>query len=208
MCLTTGGNKNGEALFQRTALIFHGVIEMEFKTIDRWDEELWNKAHIVYKQAFNHGAKPEKIIRNMFDKGICYLHVAIELHEVMAMAITGIVNNGHTLLIDYLAVKEDKRGMGVGHKMLKYIEEWCKSHGWLNSIIIEAESEPTPENKERIHFWEKNGFIKTDYVHQYIWVPEPYLALYKKLSPDADLPIDGEALFQFITGFHRDSFNK
>jgi GNAT superfamily N-acetyltransferase len=181
---------------------------MEFKTIDHWDQELWDKAHSVYKQAFVHGAKPEKIIKHMFNKGICYLHVALENHEVIAMALTGKVNNGHTLLIDYIAVKEDRRGMGIGQQMLHYIEKWCTSEGDVNSIIIEAEAEPTVENEQRIQFWEKNNFIKTDYVHQYIWVPEPYLAMYKHLSPGSHISNNGEALFQFITGFHKQSFNK
>lgn len=182
---------------------------MEFKTINHWDQGIWNSAYLVYQQAFGKsGAKPEKIIRNMFEKGICYLQVALENDQIIAMALTGKVNNGHALLIDYIAVQEELRGRGIGHRMLQYIENWCKSQGGINSIIIEVESDPTLENKERIHFWENNGFIKTDYVHHYVWVPEPYLAMYKNLTPESDLPTDGEALFQFITRFHRESFNK
>jgi GNAT superfamily N-acetyltransferase len=194
----------------RATLIFSwgGRIEVRFETIDQWDEKLWEKIKVIYFEAFGKsGAKPEKIIRNMFAKNLCFLHVAFEGEEVMAMSLTGKLQETNTLLIDYLAVRENKRNHGIGQKLLNYIKKWCISEKHNNSILIEVESEQTEENLKRIQFWKKNQFKLTKYVHHYIWVPEPYQAMYVKLTPDANIPTQGEVLFQWIVHFHKESFN-
>ncbi|HYK73182.1 MAG TPA: GNAT family N-acetyltransferase [Pseudoneobacillus sp.] len=180
---------------------------MNFITIDQWDEEIWRQASFIYTQAFGKsGAKPEKIIGNMFAKQLCFLHVVIKENEVIAMALTGKLEGTKALLIDYLAVRDDYRNQGIGHKLLHYIKGWCITQGNFDSIMIEVEADKTPENLKRIHFWEKSNFQLTDYIHQYIWVPEPYQAMYLKLLPEAKIPTKGEQLFQYIIHFHKDSF--
>jgi ribosomal protein S18 acetylase RimI-like enzyme len=180
---------------------------VKFITIDHWDEELWKKAKVVYEEAFGKsGAKSEKIIRNMFAKGICFLHILFVDDEAVGMAITGKLKNTQALLIDYLAVRIENRKKGIGQKLLDYIKEWSQSEQQLEAIIIEVESERTLENLARIHFWQKNEFQLTDYIHHYIWVPEPYQAMYCMLEPNAKIPLNGEALFQLIIQFHKVSF--
>ena len=50
---------------------------MDFSTIESWDEEVWKKWKVIYYEAFGEkGAKPEKVIRNMFHKQMCYFHIA------------------------------------------------------------------------------------------------------------------------------------
>lgn len=181
---------------------------MQFLTIDDWDEHLWKKANIVYQQAFGKtGAKPEKIIRNMFAKKLCFLHLVSKEDEVIGMAMTGIIKNVNALLIDYMAVREDLRGRGVGQCFLNYIKSWCKSKHNLQAIILEVESDGTHENKQRILFWQKNDFLLTTYIHHYIWVPEPYQAMYLKFVANGKLPTNGEELFQYIVQFHKESFH-
>jgi ribosomal protein S18 acetylase RimI-like enzyme len=180
---------------------------VKFITLDYWDEKLWEKANIVYQEAFGKsGAKSENIIRNMFAKGICILHVLLVDENAVGMAITGKLKNTHTLLIDYLAVRIDSRRHGIGKELLDYIKEWARLEQQIESVIIEVESEPTPENLARINFWEKNEFQLTDYIHHYIWVPEPYKAMYCKLEDHTKTPKNGEALFQQIIQFHKESF--
>jgi ribosomal protein S18 acetylase RimI-like enzyme len=180
---------------------------VKFITVDHWDDELWGKAKIIYEEAFGkNGAKSEKIIRNMFAKRICFLHVLFINDEIVGMAITGKLKNTNALLIDYLAVRINKRKQGIGQRLLDYIKEWSISEQQLGAVVIEVESDPTQENLARINFWQKNEFQLTDYIHHYIWVPEPYKAMYCKLASDAKTPQNGEELFQLIVQFHKESF--
>lgn len=181
---------------------------MKIITMDHWNDELWKKASLVYHQAFGKsGAKPEKIIRNMFKKQICYLHVVMDKDNVTAMAITGKLVNSRALIIDYLAVREDLRSHGLGEKLLEYIKKWCVEKLHLEGIVIEVESEPSEENLKRISFWQKNNFELTEYIHHYIWVPETYQAMLVKLVSNSNLPLKGEELFQYIVQFHKESFS-
>jgi GNAT superfamily N-acetyltransferase len=180
---------------------------MDFISIDHWDDSLWEKASIIYEEAFGtSGAKSEKTIRNMFAKEICFLHVLVNDGVAVGMALTGKLKNTRSLLIDYIAVRRENRNQGIGQQLLNHIKEWSTSVQQLEAIIIEVESEPTPENLARIKFWQQNEFQLTDYIHQYIWVPEPYKAMYCKLSSDAKIPQNGEALFHLIVQFHKESF--
>lgn len=180
---------------------------MEFKTIYQWDEKLWTEVGPIYLQAFaEKGAKPEKIIRNMFRKQICFLHFGIAEDEIVSMALTGKMEGTSCLLIDYLAVHEKWQKLGLGMKLLEYIQEWSLYEGGCDSLIIEVESDETRENLARINFWKKCGFKLTDYIHHYIWVPEPYQAMYLKLQTDAILPEDGKDLFKNIGQFHKESY--
>jgi ribosomal protein S18 acetylase RimI-like enzyme len=180
---------------------------MEYLTVDYWDKELWNKVSSIYLEAFaEKGGKPEKIIQNMFRKNICFLHVGIENGEAAVMAITGNLDQVNALLIDYLAVHKGARGRGEGLKMMEYIKEWSIKKKTFSSHLIEVESDETPENLARITFWEKCGFTLTEYIHHYIWVPEPYRAMYHKLAPSSPLPEDGKQLFKYISQFHKQSF--
>lgn len=88
---------------------------MEFMTFDQWNEDIWEEVSPIYEQAFaDKGAKPEKIIRNMFRKQICFLHVCLIDGRAAAMALTGKLKGTESLLIDYLAVKNELRGLGNG----------------------------------------------------------------------------------------------
>lgn len=178
---------------------------MEYKTICHWDEELWGKASIVYHQAFGvHAAKPDKIIRNMFRKGLCYLHIAFDQNEMIAMALTGKIRGGKTLLIDYLAISEKKRNQGIGLEFMEELKVWAnKEH--VDSLLIEVEYQIASE-KALVHFWERCGFVLSEYIHQYTWVPQPYQAMYLKLRKDSKLPTTGKELFIYIEQFHKESY--
>ncbi|MEH7120946.1 GNAT family N-acetyltransferase [Neobacillus vireti] len=182
---------------------------MEFKTFEQWDDHIWEKIRPIYDQAFaDKGAKPEKIIRNMFEKQICFLHIGFIDGQAAAFALTGNLFKIKSVLIDYLAVKEELRGQGIGIHMVEYIMDWAVSCENFTSLLIEVEAEDTVENQKRVKFWERCGFVLTSYIHQYIWVPEPYQAMYKKLKPETAFLTNGEHLFTYIGQFHKTSFQR
>ncbi|WP_394231701.1 GNAT family N-acetyltransferase [Niallia oryzisoli] len=180
---------------------------LEFITVDHWDEGIWEVWCPIYEQAFGmKKGKQKEIIRNMFYKHQCYFHIGKEQSVVTAIALTGKLSNLPVLIIDYLAVSEGGRKKGFGQAFFQYIKDWAIEKGKFAGIVIEVEAEKTFENEERILFWIKCGFIKTEYIHHYKVVPEPYRAMYMKLKPDAIIPDLGEEWFQHIGHFHRQSF--
>ncbi|WP_027084696.1 GNAT family N-acetyltransferase [Cohnella panacarvi] len=174
-------------------------------TLDKLDDRYWPGALGLYRQAFPEG-KPESILISMFRKRIAYLHVTCDERGVAAMAITGQVAQGKLLLIDYLAVREDSRGQGIGQALLGEIKNWAAGELSADGLLIEVEYGKTPEDVSRLRFWQRCGFVLTEYVHKYIWVPEPYQAMYFPLAPDPDIPSDGRKLFKYISDYHGKSF--
>ncbi|UOK61000.1 GNAT family N-acetyltransferase [Paenibacillus sp. OVF10] len=112
------------------------------------------------------------------------------------------------LIIDYLAVDQKLRGLGIGTWMLEQLRAWALREHEIKGIIIEAESGTTGAHQERIQFWQRNGFILTSYVHQYRMVPEPYQAMMLPLDRSTHVPDDGEALFRYINAFHKVAYRK
>jgi GNAT superfamily N-acetyltransferase len=180
---------------------------MEYQTTAEWDEALWLQAEHVYHEAFpEHGRKNRTIIRRMFERGICNLHLLTNGTEVIAMALTGVNKRAKALIVDYIAVRKDHRNKGYGRLFIDYIRTWAETTARCKGILIEVESEPTEENIGRIRFWEQTGFRLTEYVHHYIWVPEPYRAMYLNFHADSPFPDDGEILFSYITEFHKEAY--
>jgi GNAT superfamily N-acetyltransferase len=184
---------------------------MEFMTSFQWDEALWQKVSKIYHEAFGeHSPKPDKIIRNMFAKCICQLHVAFEDESVVAMALTGTnrlnLDSG-ILIIDYFAVEKDLRGSGIGREFFEYIKKWVISQKVFFRILLEVECENNFENHSRINFWKKCGFKLIDhYSHHYVWVPEPYQALVYNFQDATEFKLNGEEWFKNIADFHKESF--
>lgn len=180
---------------------------MKIKTVATWDDELWQDASPLYLEAFgDKGAKPVKIIKNMFAKGIAELHVGYQESEAVVMALTGKLESDRVMIIDYLAVSEKKRGHGLGQFFVDYLQQIAVARE-CQKLIIETESEDTVENRRRIRFWQSCGFLLTEYVHHYIWVPETYQAMYIPLMADSR-KVPGEKLFVNINTFHRLSFRE
>ncbi|WP_458118565.1 GNAT family N-acetyltransferase [Paenibacillus sp. Z6-24] len=179
-------------------------------TYSEWDQQLWEQIRPIYTEAFVHGAKPEKILKAMLDRKIAFMHAGWDEGELVAMAFTGLSGpeDEQNLIIDYMAIRHDRRGQGEGRQLFGLLRDWAVEQYHIQAVIIEAEAEDTPENRERIMFWEKCGFIATDYVHHYIWIPETYRALVLPLVPGLEIKDDGRSLFQQITSFHEKSFRK
>ena len=181
---------------------------MELISVQQWDQALWEKVSQIYFEAFaGKSPKPEKVIGNMFRKQICWLHALVEGDEVLAMAITGELKELQAIVIDYLAVPENLRGKGIGHRMMEYLREWAGEQGKVKYLVIEAETDDSVESAVLMKFWTSCGFLATDYVHHYIWVPERYRALYLNIKPSEPYLGSGEELFKYIGEFHKASFS-
>ncbi|MDQ8739330.1 GNAT family N-acetyltransferase [Paenibacillus sp. LHD-38] len=182
---------------------------LEYRISDEWSESRWSAVERIYEQAFPlDGKKSLDIVRRMFEKRMCQLHTIAQGSEIVGMALTGIDQQVGALLIDYKAIREDLRGSGYGQLLLDRIKKWTSTVANCKGIIVEVEAEPSEENSRRIHFWETNGFHLTAYVHQYIWVPEPYHAMYLNFEESNRLPDDGKLLFRSITQFHEKAYRR
>ncbi|CQR55803.1 GNAT family N-acetyltransferase [Paenibacillus riograndensis] len=183
---------------------------LEFKTYDKWDDALWAAMEPLYREAFPHGAKPVGILHAMLDKQIAWLHTGYQDGKLAAMAVTGLSGPAgeRMLIIDYMAVDAGLRGQGLGRQFLELIRDWAVQKYDIQAVLIEVEAGHTEEDAARVHFWEHCGCIATEYVHQYIWIPEPYRAMVMPLTRDFAITDDGQALFRRITDFHRKSFRK
>ncbi|MBE1442118.1 GNAT family N-acetyltransferase [Paenibacillus sp. OAS669] len=185
------------------------ALELDYQITDEWDEVLWSSVEPIYEQAFPIGGRKSRdIVRRMFSRKMCQLHTISRGSEFIGMALSGIDKQAGALLIDYLAIRSEVRGEGNGRCFLDRIKEWARTHAECKGIIVEVEAEPTEENQRRVQFWEANGFHLTDYVHQYIWVPEPYRAMYLNFNERDRLPEDGEQLFRSITRFHEKAYRR
>ncbi|MEK3792014.1 hypothetical protein MKX42_09845 [Paenibacillus sp. FSL R7-0204] len=49
-------------------------MNMEFITIEEWDEAWWGRMEQIYHEAFPSGAKTKGILRSMLNRRIGYLH--------------------------------------------------------------------------------------------------------------------------------------
>lgn len=182
---------------------------LEYRITDEWNEAQWSAAEQIYEQAFPlEGKKSRDIVHRMFEKRMCQLHTIAQGSEIFGMALTGIDQKAGALLIDYIAVRKELRGKGYGRLLLDRIKNWARTVANCKGIIVEVESDPTEENSRRIHFWETNGFHLTAYVHQYIWVTEPYQAMYFNLEESNRLPDDGKLLFRSIIQFHEKAYRR
>ncbi|AHV97536.1 GNAT family N-acetyltransferase [Paenibacillus sabinae] len=182
----------------------------EFVTLTHWDDGYWRAAGPIYREAFPSGAKPEGLLRSMLEKGVAVMHVLMNGDEAQAMAVTGLAGSAPDikLIIDYMAVRADLRGKGIGRVFLGKIRDWAVKAHSVSAIIIEVEAGDTAAHAERFHFWERCGFIKTAYVHQYIWVPEPYTAMLLPLNPEVVVTDDGRSLFRYIESFHKRAYRR
>ncbi|MGV3466336.1 MAG: GNAT family N-acetyltransferase [Heyndrickxia sp.] len=178
---------------------------MEFQTVETWDELLWNDAEKIYEDAFPaHSRKKRTIIQKMFEQKMCFLHIAYNENEMVAMALSGKVDNPEILILDYIAVKKNYQHHGIGRKFVEYIKNWSKKYEKFSIIVVEVEADEGPINEKRIEFWTKCDFRLTDYVHSYIWVPEKYKAMYYTLI--SSIPPEGQELFSYITEFHKKGY--
>ncbi|WP_052342692.1 GNAT family N-acetyltransferase [Bacillus sp. EB01] len=165
------------------------------------DYRNWGRVEALYKAAFGSSAKPAWVIENMFKKQMCSLYILEEDREALA---AGRLGENKLLLIDYLAVDPLSQGKGLGYKLTQFIMAEAKKDNELEGVVLEAAA----DDEGAISFWQKYSFTRTSYVHQYKWVPEPYIALVHKFKSGILSEVSPQFLFELISKFHANSFKR
>ena len=180
-----------------------------YSSTPHWDEAMWRAIEPVYQMGFaEHSRKPKMILDRLLERGGGRLHAGYAGNEAIAMGISGYDSQLEAMVIDYLTVHPDWRRRGLGQWFLDRLRGEAERTPGCKGIILEAEADDTPVNQARIRFWTACGFQLTDYIHTYIWVPEPYRAMRLSFDSASPLPADGEALFGAITRFHEQAYRR
>lgn len=62
------------------------------------------------------------------------------------------------VFLEHFAIDKDRRGRGLGTKLLHYVWEY-----WGKPVILEVEPPEGETQRKRIAFYERNGFCLSDY---------------------------------------------
>lgn len=131
--------------------------------------------------------KPFAAIERMYQKGEYFAYGNYEDGELIAYALIAKTKDGKVGLLDYLAVREGKRGDGYGSQTIEQIREFFRNQ-W-SGLIVESEhisyakGEADKEKRQRrIRFYEKNRLVKLDFESR-IYGTE-YMVLYLNTNPE------------------------
>lgn len=117
----------------------------------------WIKIYRLYKSAFpRYERKPFLLICRMFRKGSADVWVIEDNGGFSGLAVT--MNSDNLILLDYFAVHGSRRGLGIGSKALKLLQDKYGN----SRLFLEIESTFTdcankPERIRRKAFYLKNG---------------------------------------------------
>ncbi len=111
--------------------------------------------------------RPFSSMRELHRRGLYDCRALLSDGELLGYAFFTRAENGTFLLLDYLAILPEKRGMGLGSSFLSLLRESLS--GKAEAFLIEAEnpeSAKKPEDRaareRRIRFYRKNGCVLTD----------------------------------------------
>ena len=156
----------------------------------------WAQVYYLYQKAFPASEKkPFSMIRKMhrLDKS----HVWRFVREGRFAGIIITINGETDVLLDYLAVAEDRRGTGIGTEMLSRM----RSHYAGKNVFLEIESvyEDCGNKAERLrrkHFYEKCGMQS---MGVFVWLFGVKMELMGFGSP---------MTFEQYHAFYRDNYNQ
>ena len=116
----------------------------------------------LYKEAFPKcERKPFSIIKSMAKKGRTDLWYFEEGGKFAGMCAT--INGHDAILIDYLAVAKERRGTGLGKKMLAMLLEHYNDYGvFLEIEEIDVNAENNDERVRRKNFYLAAGLTPMD----------------------------------------------
>lgn len=115
----------------------------------------------LYKRAFPFAErKPFIILKAQKRKGIAEIYAAEDSEGFSGLAIT--ISLGKLVLIDYIAVDENKRGSGAGSCILTELKRiYAGKMLFLEREAVVPEAKNASQRKKRREFYLRNGFKDT-----------------------------------------------
>lgn len=117
----------------------------------------WIRIYRLYQTAFPASEKkPFSMICSMQKKGKSDVWYCVESGKFAGLVIT--INGPDKILLDYLAVAKNRRGQGIGSKILKKMREQYQGKGvFLEIEIVDETADNYEERKRRKQFYLSNG---------------------------------------------------
>ncbi len=126
------------------------------------DHHYISNVETIYQASFPIEEKVlfDKIItRKLSSQCKYHLFAITDYQDVIGMI--SIVCFDTFVFIFYLAIREDKQGLGLGEKTLAFIKKY-----YNKPIVLEVEKGITLNQKRRIAFYERNGFCQLPYYYE------------------------------------------
>ena len=155
----------------------------------------WFRIYSLYQAAFPAAEKkPFSMIRTMHKKGKSDVWYCVENGKFAGLVIT--INGPEQILLDYLAVAKNRRGQGMGSKMLqKMREQYVGKVVFLEIEIVDEAAENFEERKRRKQFYLNNGMT-------------PMNVFVELFGVDMELlGFDCSLTFEEYHDFYRDNYN-
>lgn len=120
----------------------------------------WIKIYKLYRSAFpRNERKPFTVIRSMQKKGKTDVWYFEKNGEFAGLAIT--INGNDLILLDYFAISEKKRGMGMGSEILSQLQKYYTGKGFFCEIeCVRDDTDNLEEKKRRKKFYLSNGMTE------------------------------------------------
>jgi GNAT superfamily N-acetyltransferase len=125
------------------------------------DSQLFEQVKTIYLNSFPASERQElSVFTDRFLRAESIFFIALtEENQVLAMCSLFDINTHDFVLLDYLAVAESFRDLGIGASLFQTIKNWAFDKS--KKIIIEVENPLFGENRldkaRRITFYEKQG---------------------------------------------------
>ena len=116
----------------------------------------WLRIRLLYRRAFpRYERKPFAIIRRMRKEGRTDLWLADQDGHFVGLAAT--INGEKEILLDYLAVHEKHRSLGVGSTILQALLTLYEGRGLFVEIEAADRDDPDGSKLRRKQFYLRNG---------------------------------------------------
>jgi GNAT superfamily N-acetyltransferase len=129
----------------------------------------------IYNDSFPSNERHmEDVIIDRFQKKLYRIFVVHSGNQVAGMAILYSLSGGDFVLFDYMAVKKEFRGKGIGGDLVKAMIQYVQAEAKKKYLILEVENPEYGNNKNerlaRIRFYRKLGIKQLKQV-RYILPP-------------------------------------
>lgn len=156
----------------------------------------WADIYRLYRRAFPAAEKkPFFMILNMYRKGASDVWRFTADGTFAGLIIT--INGEQHVLLDYLAVEEDRRGTGIGTEILGLMrQQYAGKDVFLEIESVYEECENKQQRLRRKHFYEKAGMKSMEV---FVWLFGVKMEL---------MGFDCALSYEEYHAFYRDNYNQ